>query len=142
MQHTSKYSQNSSIIGPIWTKCWVFFYKLSGCGIESRWSHFLSLFYHILSFCNLIIEDSDAMFITVVIKKCDHLHTSSKNVHPLPIYPQYTYICTSYLPHCSPSKMSSYINIPPPHPTYQTCLLTPTQSKHTSIKPSIIPIHS
>ena len=37
MQCTGKYSQQSSIIWPVWLNGWVFVYKLSGCGFESRW---------------------------------------------------------------------------------------------------------
>ena len=47
---------------------------------------------------NWTILDSDVIFIIVgVIKKCVHLQTSSKNVHPVSTFPKYTYICTSYL---------------------------------------------
>ena len=31
-----KYSQDSSIIWPVWLNGWVFIYKLSGCWLESR----------------------------------------------------------------------------------------------------------
>ena len=37
MQCTGKYSQQSSIIWPVWLNGWVFVYKLSGCGFKSRW---------------------------------------------------------------------------------------------------------
>ena len=36
---TNIYSQNSSIIWPVWLNCWVFVYELSGCGFESRCCH-------------------------------------------------------------------------------------------------------
>ena len=39
MHRTSKYSQHSPIIWPVWPNDWVFFYKLSGCGFESSCSH-------------------------------------------------------------------------------------------------------
>ena len=39
MHRTDMYSQYNSIIWPIWLNGWVFFYKLSGCGFESRCSH-------------------------------------------------------------------------------------------------------
>ena len=39
MQHTDKYSQRSSIIGPVWQNGWVFVYELSGCGFQSSCSH-------------------------------------------------------------------------------------------------------
>ena len=34
MHRTEKYSQHSSIIGPVWLNGRVFFYELSGCGFE------------------------------------------------------------------------------------------------------------
>ena len=37
MHHTDKYSQQSSIIWPVWLNGWVFIYKLSGCGLESNY---------------------------------------------------------------------------------------------------------
>ena len=36
MHCTDKYSQHSSVIWPVWLSGWVFVYKLSGCGFESR----------------------------------------------------------------------------------------------------------
>ena len=36
MHCTDKYSQHNSIIWPVWLNAWVFVYKLSGCGFESR----------------------------------------------------------------------------------------------------------
>ena len=39
MHRTDRYSQNCSIIWPVWLNVWVFIYKLSGCGFESSWSH-------------------------------------------------------------------------------------------------------
>ena len=41
MHRTDKYSQHSSIIWPVWLNGWVFVYKLSGCGFESRCSHLI-----------------------------------------------------------------------------------------------------
>ena len=40
MHCTDKYSQHSSTIWPVWLNHRVFFYKLSGCGFESRCCHF------------------------------------------------------------------------------------------------------
>ena len=37
---TDKYSQHISIIWSVWLNGWVFVYELSGCGFESRYSHF------------------------------------------------------------------------------------------------------
>ena len=39
MHHTDKFSQNSSILQPVWLNDCVFVYKLSGCGFESCYSH-------------------------------------------------------------------------------------------------------
>ena len=39
MHHTSKYSQHGSIIWRVWLNGWLFVYKLSGCGFESRCNH-------------------------------------------------------------------------------------------------------
>ena len=39
MHRRDKYSQQSPIIWPVWLNDWVFVYKLSGCGFESRCSH-------------------------------------------------------------------------------------------------------
>ena len=39
MRRTGNYSQHSSIIWPVWLYGWVFVYKLSGCGFESRCFH-------------------------------------------------------------------------------------------------------
>ena len=39
MHLTDQYSQHSSIIWPAWLNGWVFVYKLSGCGFESRCCH-------------------------------------------------------------------------------------------------------
>ena len=36
IHRTDKYSQHSSIIWTVWLNGWVFFYKLSVCGFESR----------------------------------------------------------------------------------------------------------
>ena len=36
-----KFSQHSSIIGPVWSNGWVFVYELSGCGFVSRCLHLL-----------------------------------------------------------------------------------------------------
>ena len=41
MHRTDKYSQHRSIIWPVWPNGWVFVYKLSGCGFESRCSHLI-----------------------------------------------------------------------------------------------------
>ena len=38
MHCTDKYSQQSSIIWPVWPNDWVFVYKLSGCGFKSHCS--------------------------------------------------------------------------------------------------------
>ena len=39
MHCTDKYSENSSIIWPVWPNGWVFVYKLNGSGFESNCSH-------------------------------------------------------------------------------------------------------
>ena len=39
MHHTDKYSENSSIIWPLWPNGWVFVSELSGSGFESCCSH-------------------------------------------------------------------------------------------------------
>ena len=39
MHHTDRYSQHSSVIWPVWPNSWVFVYKLSSCGFESRCCH-------------------------------------------------------------------------------------------------------
>ena len=39
MHRTNKYSQYSLIIWPVCVNSWVFFYKLSGCRLESRCCH-------------------------------------------------------------------------------------------------------
>ena len=39
MHRTEKYSQHSLIIWPVWIIGWVFVYKLSACGFESRCCH-------------------------------------------------------------------------------------------------------
>ena len=39
MHRTDKHSQRRSIIWPVWLNGWVFVYKLSGCGFESRCYH-------------------------------------------------------------------------------------------------------
>ena len=39
MHRTDKYSQHSLIIWQVWLDGWVFVYKLSGCGFESRCIH-------------------------------------------------------------------------------------------------------
>ena len=39
MHRTDKYSQQSSIIWPVWRNGWVFVYKLNGFRFESRCSH-------------------------------------------------------------------------------------------------------
>ena len=39
MHRTDKYSQQSSIIWPVWLNGWVFVYELSGYGFESRSCH-------------------------------------------------------------------------------------------------------
>ena len=39
MHRTDKYSQQSSIIWPVWLNGWVSVYELSGCGSESSCSH-------------------------------------------------------------------------------------------------------
>ena len=41
MHRTDRYSQNSSIIWPVWLNGRVFVYKLSGCGFESTCRHFM-----------------------------------------------------------------------------------------------------
>ena len=38
MQRTDKYSQQSSIIWPVWHNSWVFVYELGGCGFGTGWS--------------------------------------------------------------------------------------------------------
>ena len=38
IKRTDKYSQHSSIIGPVWPIGWVFVYELYGCGFESLWN--------------------------------------------------------------------------------------------------------
>ena len=42
MHHTDKFSQHSSIIGPVWLNSWVFVHELSGCRFESRHSYLIS----------------------------------------------------------------------------------------------------
>ena len=39
MHRTDKYWQHCSIILPVWLNGWVFVYELSGCGLESSYSH-------------------------------------------------------------------------------------------------------
>ena len=39
MHRTDKYSEQSSIIWPVWPNGWVFVYELSGSGFESSCSH-------------------------------------------------------------------------------------------------------
>ena len=39
MHRTDRYSHLSSISWPVWLNCWVFVYKLSSCGFESRCCH-------------------------------------------------------------------------------------------------------
>ena len=39
MHHTNKYSQQSSIIWPVWLNGWVFVYELGGRGFQSRCNH-------------------------------------------------------------------------------------------------------
>ena len=39
LHHTDKYSEHGSNIWSVWPNGWVFVYKLSGCGFESRWSY-------------------------------------------------------------------------------------------------------
>ena len=38
MHHADKYSQQSSIICPVWLNGWVFVYELNGCGFQSSCS--------------------------------------------------------------------------------------------------------
>ena len=40
MHRTNKYSQQNSIIWPVWLNGRVFVYEISGCGFESRCIHF------------------------------------------------------------------------------------------------------
>ena len=40
IQSNATYSQQSSIIWPVWLNCWVFVYELSGCGFKARCIHF------------------------------------------------------------------------------------------------------
>ena len=44
MHRADKYPQHSSIIWPVWLNDWVFVYKLSSCGFESRCSHLVHLY--------------------------------------------------------------------------------------------------
>ena len=39
MHRTDKYSQNKSIIWPVWLNDWVIVYELNGCGFQSHYSH-------------------------------------------------------------------------------------------------------
>ena len=39
MHRTDKYQQNSSIIWLVWLNSWVFVYRLSSCGFQSRCEH-------------------------------------------------------------------------------------------------------
>ena len=39
MHRTDNYSQQSSMIWPVWLNDWVFVYELSGCGFYSSYSH-------------------------------------------------------------------------------------------------------
>ena len=48
MHHANKYSQQSSIIWPVWLNGRVFLCELSGCGFESRCSHLN--FFNVLAF--------------------------------------------------------------------------------------------
>ena len=41
MHHTDNYSQQSSIIWPVWLNGWTFLYKLSSCGFESCRCHLI-----------------------------------------------------------------------------------------------------
>ena len=41
MNHKDQYSQLSSIIWSVSPNGWIFVYKLSACGFESRWSHLI-----------------------------------------------------------------------------------------------------
>ena len=46
MHCTDKHSQHGSIIWPVLLNGWVFAYKLSGCGFESRCCHFTISGFH------------------------------------------------------------------------------------------------
>ena len=45
MHHTDRYSKNSWIIWPVWPNGWVFVQELSGSGLDSSCSHFMSRFH-------------------------------------------------------------------------------------------------
>ena len=68
MHHTDKYSQHSSIIWWVWLKSWVFVYKLSVCGFESRCSH-LNFRYRVC-FEQVVPWYSDNYRVQIYAKKC------------------------------------------------------------------------
>ena len=41
MHRPYKHSEHNSIIWSVWPNGWAFIYKLSGCGLESRYSHLI-----------------------------------------------------------------------------------------------------
>ena len=81
MPRTDKYSKHSLIVWPVWLNSWVFVYQLSGCGFESRCSHWNLSCRTFLSKEFLDIQSTMKCGFTLrnMIITCSQMHCTDKN---------------------------------------------------------------
>ena len=85
MHRTDKYSQHSQIIWPIWPNAWVFFYKLSGFGFESRCSH--------LNFRYCVGFEEGLLWHSLYYRKWIHSQMRTWHDKNIQLYISYLYLC-------------------------------------------------
>ena len=78
MDRTDKYSQNSSIIWPVWLNGWVFVYELNGCGFKPRCCH--------LNFRYGTCFEQGVLWHSDIYRECIHSETRTQHDNNIQLY--------------------------------------------------------